>query len=573
MSKHIKTQLQIIKNDFPSAPTETNITTETSSSGDTFFNDWEDETAVIGTKNNKTKLVIKNGSLDEIVNFLEINLADTRMYFSSGGRIVRIHRDKSRGDTFIADVSKAELFRALDRRILFKKLSRNSDSPITEVTIDPPNKHIVMLYETGLYPHLPNLVGIARQPFFRPDMSLQDRSGYDETTGLYADFDETEYDIPENLTREDALSALANIQNLLSEFVFATPADKSAAIAAIITAAIRTSLKTAPMIHVTGHQVGTGKSYLCSIIASFASHASPSALTFPSTDDECQKLLLASLLTSPASVIFDNLTSDIIPYKSLCSAITEEYLTGRVLGTSKTAIVSTKSLILSSGNNVGPIKDMSRRCLTIKLDPKVEIPAARSFDGSPLERVQADRAFYVSQMLIIVSAWINSGCQPLTCKSLASFGDWTQLVRQPLLWLGLSDPAEGIFKQLEVDPDRETLLQVHDAWMTVFSNSFASVKEALDKADSFMPGAGELKEAIAEVAYERGVVNRKKLGRWLSRHEGQIVNGRRLERGPIASGSVKWRVTYTLGVSGVSGVSESSHTVVDIDDNDESLPF
>ena len=100
------------------------------------------------------------------------------------------------------------------------------------------------------------------------------------------------------------------------------------------------------------------------------------------------KLLLANLLTAPGAVVFDNLTTDLIPYKSLCSALTEEFLTGRILGFSNTATVGTRALFLSSGNNVGTVKDMARRCITIAIEPQVEKPAQRLFKGNPLTTVR-----------------------------------------------------------------------------------------------------------------------------------------------------------------------------------------
>jgi hypothetical protein len=71
---------------------------------------------------------------------------------------------------------------------------------------------------------------------------------------------------------------------------------------------------------------------------------------------------------------------------------------------------STRTLFLSSGNNVGPVQDMIRRCITIHLDPGCEVPVARSFQRPDLVRdVLRDRGRYVSAALIIVRAWIVAG--------------------------------------------------------------------------------------------------------------------------------------------------------------------
>ena len=234
----------------------------------------------------------------------------------------------------------------------------------------------------------------------------------------------------------------------------------------MLTAAIRPSLPTAPMFHVRAPQIASGKSYLTGLISSFASASAPVAQTFPTSEEECAKLLLSCLMTAPAVITFDNLTADLLPFKTLCSALTEGFISGRILGVSKTATVDTRVLFLSSGNNVGPIKDMSRRCVTITLDPQCETPATRNFNGDPLAEVQANRARYVSLALTIVRAWIAAGAARQRCKPLTSYGRWSDWVRQPLLWLGLPDPATAVFDAMATDPDRETLGRLLQRGMT-----------------------------------------------------------------------------------------------------------
>ena len=68
--------------------------------------------------------------------------------------------------------------------------------------------------------------------------------------------------------------------------------------------------------------MGVGKSYLCELITAFATPRRGTPTSFPNDDDECRKLLLAELLRALAVVEFDNLTGDLLPHKSLCTALT-----------------------------------------------------------------------------------------------------------------------------------------------------------------------------------------------------------------------------------------------------------
>ena len=234
----------------------------------------------------------------------------------------------------------------------------------------------------------------------------------------------------------------------------------------------------------------------------------------------------------------------------------EEHMSGRILGVSKTATVNTRALFLSSGNNVGPVKDMTRRCVAIHLDPGCEVPAARSFERPELVReVLRERGRYVSAALTIVRAWVVAGRPKSGCKSLAGYGDWSDLCRQPLLWLGLADPTESVFEAMADDPDREILSRLLEAWFSVFRKTPAMVREAVKHATEYCDVNVELREVLHDIASERGEINRRKVGWWIRRHAGRIVDGKKIIRGSGNGSSEHWRIEVVESVSPVLSVS------------------
>jgi hypothetical protein len=229
---------------------------------------------------------------------------------------------------------------------------------------------------------------------------------------------------------------------------------------------------------------------------------------------------------------------------------------GRILGVSKTATVSTRTLFLSSGNNVGPVQDMTRRCISICLDPGCEIPAARDFKRPDLVRdVLGERGRYVSAALTIIRAWIVAGRPKAICKSLAGYGDWSDLCRQPLLWLGCPDPAVSVFEAMAEDPDRETLGRLLAAWQMAFGKMPAMVRDAVKESSTFHEENAELREVIRDIADERGEINRRKLGWWIRRHSGRIVDGRRFVRASGNRSAEAWQVEEVESVLPVLSVS------------------
>jgi len=501
----------------------------------------------------KSTIRVMAGEIHRVVDAAERELAQSRRHYQRGGLIVTIVTDPGTRETRVQDISPPALVRALAGAATWERFDARAED---WCRTDPPARHAAVLFDSTSYRHLPVLNGLTRQPYLRPDGSLMLAAGYDPATGMFGVFDSREFSVPQNPTRDDALAALALLKDLLAEFSFARDADLSAALAGLLTAAVRPSLNHSPMIHVRAHMVGSGKSYLCELITALATPQRGTPTTFPADDEECRKLLLAELLRAPAVIEFDNLTGDLVAHKSLCTVLTSEHMSGRILGVSKTATVNTRALFLSSGNNVGPVQDMTRRCITIHLDPGCEVPAARSFTRPDMVRdVLRQRGRYVSAALIIVCAWIGAGRPKTECKSLAGFGDWSDLCRQPLLWLGLADPTESVFLAMAEDPDRETLGRILTAWQAVFGKTAAMVRDAVKQATSFGDEHVELREVLRDIADERGEINRRKLGWWIKRHAGRIVAGLRFVRGSGNRSAETWQVESTPSASSDLSVS------------------
>ncbi len=60
---------------------------------------------------------------------------------------------------------------------------------------------------------------------------------------------------------------------------------------------------------------------------------------------------------------------------------------------------------------------------------------------------------------------------------------------------------------------------------------------------------------MREIAEERGEINRRRLGKWIARHQGRIVDGLRFERASGTTSAERWHVKAVLSVSSVTLVS------------------
>ncbi len=482
---------------------------------------------------------VVSGEIPRIVDAAEQELAKMGRYYQRGSLIVTVGTDPGTKETSVRDINPPALIAALAGAATWERFDGRSKQ---WVRTDPSQRHVSVLFDAIAYPHLPVLNGLTRQPYFRPDGTLVTRAGYDASTGMFGVFAEKDFSVPSQPSKADAEAALHLLVGLLAEFRFAKPADKAATLAAFLTATIRPTLAHAPMFHVRAPQIASGKSHLCRVIIAFATPQRGTPTTFPHDDEECRKMLLAELLRVPAVIEFDNLTGDLVPHKSLCIALTSEHFSGRILGISKTATVSTRTLFLSSGNNVGPVQDMARRCVTINLDPACETPASRTFSRPDLvQDVQRERGRYVSAALTIMRAWIVAGRPKSPCRAMAGFEDWSDMCRQSLLWLGQTDPADAVFEAMSDDPDREMLARLLAAWKACFDRKPTMVRQAVD-FEGFSDLGMELREVLYDIAGEREMINRRVLGRWIKRHAGRIVNGIRFVRAGGSRSAEAWVV-------------------------------
>lgn len=488
----------------------------------------------------KPVIRVVEGELHRIVNTAEKVLAQGGCHYQSGSLIVTIATDQETGDPSIVPINGQALTRELSRLAAWDKYSTKSNG---FVACDPPARHIGILGDSQSYIHLPHLSGVARQPYFREsDGVLVSEAGYDAMSHRFGVFDARKFVTP-TPTENAAHAALDLLEALLVEFSFEAPIDKAAAIAAMFTAVVRPSVAHAPAFHVKASTFGSGKSYLCDIISMFAKPGLTKKVSYPATSEEATKAILSLLLPAPAVIEFDDMATDWIPHGIINRMLTAESITDRILGISKTATVSTRTLFLSSGNNVGPVRDLLRRVITININHRCATPATKAYKGSPLEVVQKDRGHYVTAVLTIILAWKAAGSPRADVENIVTYGGaWADYCRHPLIWLGLADPATALLEQVKHDPDADALLALMTAWYRRFGSTPTTVRRVLSETENLGDDGESLRDAICEFPVEdRGLINASKFGWILKKNVNRIVGDYTLKQSS-ADGRVAWAV-------------------------------
>jgi len=477
------------------------------------------------------------GDLHRVVDAAEKVLANRGRHYQAGGLIVSVSTDPTTGDPSLVPTSAPALTRELSMAATWERYDGRAED---WVRCDPPTRHAAILYDAQNFRYLPPLAGVVRQPYFREsDGELVTQPGYDKTAQRFGVFDARHFVIPDP-TPDAVRAAIALLEELLTEFHFVDGTDKAAALSAIFTAVVRPTLPVAPAFHVRAPVFGSGKTYLCELIGAFAGPAGNAKVSYPTTSEEATKIILSLLLTNPAVIEFDDMDTDWIPHGVIKRMLTAEQITDRILGVSKTATVSTRTLFLGSGNNVGPTRDLLRRVLTIHIDPRCATPATMTYKGFPVDKVRQNRGKYVAAVQTIIRAWQMAGMPRAAADSIVTYGGaWSDYCRYPLMWLGHHDPATALLDQVRHDPDGDALRGLVREWHTAFGTEATTVRKAVETARF---ANSNLLDAIREFPVEeRGEINRSKLGWILKKNANRIVDGCEFQQAE-ADGRTAWRV-------------------------------
>ncbi len=422
---------------------------------------------------------------------------------------------------------------------------------------NPPRQVAEIILSRAGMSRFPSIAGVLTCPTLRPDGSILSAPGYDKSTGLYqvADSSIKLADAVHQPTRASAEEALHELRGLLVEFPFADNpgaskpgVSETVALSGCITPVVRGALSVCPLHVYRSHTAGTGKTYLV-VIHSAISTGRPCPVASAGSDEaETEKRLTGLLLGGSPIICLDNVNGE-LGGDLLCQAIERPLIQVRPLGSSTMVEIETRATLFANGNGLRLRGDMVRRGLICDLDAGMERPELRQFKSDPVAAILKDRGRYVSACLIIVRAYLLAGA-PNVLAPIASFSEWSSLVRSALVWLGCADPCESMEVAREDDPDLSELREFMSAWLTCIPiGEKRTAKDLADTAEAravvapggLVPKHPEWSDCLTRLAGVHGTIDTKKLGAWLAKKQGRIVDGIRLQKAGLAhGGSAKW---------------------------------
>lgn len=398
------------------------------------------------------------------------------------------------------------------------------------VRAELPDKLWKSFLERGSW-NVSRLEGVVHCPYFFNGEVIQSR-GYNAKSGLYLTTDFNLHGF-RNATPETAKKALAHLRGLMSGFPFETEVDEAVVLAMMITAVQRPALETAPLFAISANTPGTGKTQLATGIASLATGDNVAVHGFKDNEQETAKMLMSALLQGSPNIVIDNVKLGVgLGGDALCAVLSSPAYIDRELGFSRTRTVSTRTLVVATGNNLKLASDITRRALMVKLDARCEQPEMRKFEKNFVQICRELRPAILKSILTILSAYHAAERQNVENVRLGTFEMFSDEVCRPLVWLGMPDPVLGQAKA-DVDEGVAGLGELLHIWRCEIGDSRVTTADLLKRAS--------VAEWFRCEFEDKGGVTGRKVGRLLAKYAGRIIDGCRIVSDGSIHRAVVWR--------------------------------
>ena len=423
-----------------------------------------------------------------------------------------------------------------------------------------------------MWPHTRNLAGIVEAPALRPDGTILSGQASILTQGSTSiraqrSFPPSRRNRPGVTPKPPSPSCW----DIIKGFPFVDEASRSVALALLITPQIRYAVRAAPLFGVGAPKMSSGKTLLSQLPAYINTGRSPAMMSQADDPQEEKKRLLALLLEGSIVTVLDN-CEQALKSDALCTALTETVIRDRILGSTRTISVPTTTTWIATGNGLCFDGDLSSRALLCTLDPGCERPEEREFDVNLHTETPNCRGELAAAALTIVKAFLAAGEPRQNIPTFGRFEAWSRFAREPLVWLGCADPC-ATRRAIEArDPVRDKLGNLLEAWHAVFGDRERTIAAAIHETDPTLRIAAvasavpddaaateaavkELRKAYADklqalrnaletVGENRGHLDGRRIGAFVSRHAGRIERGLRADQAGARQGVALWSVGY-----------------------------
>jgi hypothetical protein len=419
--------------------------------------------------------------------------------------------------------------------------------------IRPPEWLVKQIAEQGQYPsEMRFLSGVSTMPIIRPSGTIAKESGYDDETGMFLDIPGKWPLIIERPTKDDAVSAMNELMDVIVDFPFLDEAHRSVWVAFVLTLIGRRLINgPTPLFLFSANVRGSGKSLAADVAGIIATGRDLARKTWSDDDDEIRKVITALALEAAPVVMFDNCVRR-LGSGSLDAALTSTSWSDRILGASKTTgTLPFFTVIAANGNNLEIAADTARRICEARMESEDENPEDRKEFKHPrlLAWVRERRRDLANKCLTILRAYFVAGCPKVSLDQWGSYEAWSDLIRQCIVWTGQRDPALTRKVTRSTDKSAELLSLLLEGLVEL--GGCATAREIVDVCKQDGSDHPALREAVSLICGPKP--DGRAIGRRLAEFAGRVSGNRKIQKVTGHGGVMKWTVEKCSGGFGGFG--------------------
>jgi hypothetical protein len=330
---------------------------------------------------------------------------------------------------------------------------------------------------------------------------------------------------------------LASLFHWAGEFPFVDEPDRAHAVALLLLPFVRDMIPDPTPNHlIEAPCPGSGKGLLADVLMLPSLGRNVSLVAEARDDDEWRKRISAALREGRAAVQIDNVARPLIS-GVLAAALTAPVWTDRVLGYSEMFSTPVRCVWLTTANNPTMSTEIARRCIQIRLDPKMDRPWLREgFRHADLRAwATARRGELIGAALTLVQAWVAAGKPKAHVKPLGSYEHWSAVLGGILETAGIPGFLGNLMQLYErADTEGATWRRFVAEWWERFKDQEVKAADlfpiALDM-DGFDLGKGKTERA-QKIAF----------GKALGRQRDRVIGQYRITQTGTAQRIALWQL-------------------------------
>lgn len=394
---------------------------------------------------------------ESLIRSIEAEFSNNYSIFYSKGRLHRLVRNKLEAFT----VDSLDTF--LGEKFTFYKEKVNLSSGVVVPTVvDTPrdlarkmanhqNLKFNEVDEVVYHPYVSKQVSYNEDMTSNTIYSIFRNKGINSDTGIMSAF-------TQKFGEYEEKSAADLMKLMFEETALKRMDNKILVMAAVITGIQRKMILSAPGFIISSSMEKLGKTTLAQIIQTYIAGDTLPGVDLPYKKKEFSEFIFKELLHYPPCLCFDNLLDDSeIKTDGLSALLSSDRVTGRLYFSQNNAEVSSRTLMLFTGNRITCSKDLARKMINLQINPGGGEFIIQDYIGY----AKAKRAEVIDGILRMIMRHINKHWPDGLTKSAMS-NDFDQQVLKVLYYetsLDVWKVAMGNIRSNEKE-QCETLIQV-----------------------------------------------------------------------------------------------------------------